>query len=154
MSDIEYPEEYLPLPVMDGYGFETVAEQIKRTQLSSGRARQRVQYLSVPDQVNVKWMFKKPGQAQLFEGWYKYKVKAASWFNMRFLTPLGIDKHKCRFTGTYQGPTYLRPNRWQFTATLELWVRPVIDEELVDFPDIVVNSDILDFAMNREWPQT
>ncbi|WP_413734327.1 hypothetical protein ACL2XP_17880 [Sodalis sp. RH21] len=154
MDDINYPHDYLPLPVTDGYGFEPVAEQVLRSQLSSGRARQRQIYISVPSQVQVKWMFKKPGQAQLFEAWYKFRVKGAAWFQMRLLTPLGVDSYQCRFTGMYQGPTLLLPRRWQCTATLELWQRPVIDEELLDFPDIVVNQDILDLSINREWPKS
>ncbi|STS92127.1 membrane protein [Klebsiella variicola] len=40
MADIFYPDEYLPMPLMDGYGFKPISPLL-RTEMTSGRAQQR-----------------------------------------------------------------------------------------------------------------
>jgi hypothetical protein len=61
---------------------------------------------------------------------------------MKLQTPLGVEFYKCRFTDIYEGQHW-SPIYWKFTATLELWKRPVLPDGWVDFPDFIVNSDIL-----------
>ena len=39
MADIFYPDEYLPMPLMDGYGFKPISPLL-RTEMTSGRAQQ------------------------------------------------------------------------------------------------------------------
>lgn len=83
MAELSYPHEYLPLPVQDGYGFQPVSPLL-RTQLTSGRARQRRLYTSTPTQASVKWFFETDSQAQLFEAWYRDIISdGAAWFLMR-----------------------------------------------------------------------
>lgn len=85
---------------------------------------------------------------------YREKITdGADWFFMKLQTPLGVEFYKCRFTDIYEGPTLVAPIYWKFTATLELWKRPVLPDGWVDFPDFIINSDILDLAVNREWPE-
>lgn len=36
MADIFYPDEYLPMPLMDGYGFKPISPLL-RTEMTSGR---------------------------------------------------------------------------------------------------------------------
>jgi hypothetical protein len=57
MADIIYPDEYLPMPLMDGYGFKPISPLL-RTEMTSGRAQQRRRYTSTPTQASVKWIFK------------------------------------------------------------------------------------------------
>ena len=45
MTDIYYPHDSLPMPLQEGYGFQPVSP-LKRTQLTTGRARQRRAYRS------------------------------------------------------------------------------------------------------------
>jgi hypothetical protein len=52
MTDIYYPHDSLPMPLQDGYGFQPVSP-LKRTQLTTGRARQRRAYTSTPTQASV-----------------------------------------------------------------------------------------------------
>lgn len=52
MADIIYPDEYLPMPLMDGYGFKPISPLL-RTEMTSGRARQRRRYTSRPTQASV-----------------------------------------------------------------------------------------------------
>ncbi|MCB4843428.1 hypothetical protein LHV18_22775 [Providencia rettgeri] len=154
MSEIYYPHEYLPLPLAEGYGFKPVSS-IRRTQLSSGRARQRRIYTSTPTNTPVQWLFPKPQQAQLFEAWYRDALTdGAAWFMMKLKSPLGCDEWvKCRFTDIYDGPHLEMPNYWRFSATLELWEKPLLPKNYGLFPEYIVQSDILDIALNREWPE-
>ena len=57
MADIFYPDEYLPMPLMDGYGFKPISPLL-RTEMTSGRAQQRRRYTSTPTQASVKWILK------------------------------------------------------------------------------------------------
>lgn len=95
------------------------------------------------------------GQAQLFEAWVRdITMDGANWFNMPLLTPLGQQDYVCRFTDDfYEGPTPEGGKYWRYTATLELWERPILPPGWAEFPDFIVNSDILDLAVNREWPE-
>ncbi|MBX8998394.1 hypothetical protein HCH17_06730 [Klebsiella aerogenes] len=52
MSDIYFPHDYLPMPLQEGYGFQPVSP-LKRTQLTTGRARQRRAYTSTPTEATV-----------------------------------------------------------------------------------------------------
>lgn len=153
MADIFYPHEYLPMPLQDGYAFQAISP-LKRTELTTGRARQRRAYTSTPTQANVTWFMETDVQAQLFEAWYRETITdGAAWFLMKLQTPLGVDLYKCRFTDIYAGPTLVAPIYWQFTATLELWKRPVLGDGWAEFPDYIINSSIIDVALNREWPE-
>ena len=153
MVDIYYPHDYLPLPLQDGLAYKPVSPLL-RTSLTSGRARQRRLYISVPTQAAVRWLFKKQSQAQLFEIWYRDMLTdGAAWFYMKLKTPLGVEQYKCRFTDIYEGPVLLAGKFWQFTATLELWERPILPVGWGEFPDFIINSNIIDVALNREWPE-
>ncbi|MCC3720520.1 hypothetical protein LLQ54_20155 [Rouxiella badensis] len=152
-SNISYPSEYLPIPLWDGYGLKPISP-ILRTQFTSGRSRQRRLYKSTPTEASVTWMFS-DGEAQLFELWFRETVNdGVAWFNMPLRTPLGMSDYVCRFTDIYDGPTPTGGKYWQFTATLELWERPVLPAESLEFPDYIVNADIIDIAANREWPKS
>ncbi|MCW2473427.1 MULTISPECIES: hypothetical protein [unclassified Symbiopectobacterium] len=153
MADIYYPHNYLPIPLQNGFGMKPVSPLL-RTEMTSGRARQRRQYTSTPTQAGVTWSFKKDAQAQLFEAWYRDTINDGSaWFYMNLKTPKGVESYKCRFVDIYEGPILLSGKYWQYSATLELWERPILAPGWAEFPDLVVNSNIIDLALNREWPQ-
>ncbi|MBN3344973.1 hypothetical protein H5A44_21445 [Pectobacterium brasiliense] len=153
MPDIYYPHDYLPLPLMDGYGFQPISP-LSRTEMTSGRARQRRKYKSTPTQATVKWTFKTDGESMLFESFFHDSLTdGAAWFYMKLHTPRGLEFYKCRFIDIYQGPTLIAPKYFQFSATLELWERPILPDGWGEFPDYIANSSIIDLALNREWPQ-
>lgn len=153
MAEKYYPHDYLPMPLQDGYAFQPVSP-LKRTEMTTGRARQRRAFISTPTQANVQWLFENDAQAQLFEGWYHETITdGADWFFMRLQTPLGVELYKCRFMDIYQGPTLVAPIYWQFSAKLELWTRPVLGDGWAEFLDYIINSSIIDIALNREWPE-
>lgn len=151
-TTINYPHDYLPLAQRTGLGYQPVSPLL-RTELTSGRARQRRKYTSTPTQAGVTWIFNDQ-QSQLFEAWFRDTLTdGVSWFNMRIRAAIGLDDYACRFTDIYQGPTLVALGYWQFTATLELWERPILPPGWGDFPDFVINQSIIDLALNREWPE-
>lgn len=100
MTEHSYPHDYLPLPLMENYGFQA-ASPLLRTEMASGRARQRRRYTSTPTVATVNWTFTTNPQAMLFEAWFRDVLKdGANWFMMQLQTPLGdLQWFKCRFTG-------------------------------------------------------
>lgn len=104
-TSINYPNDYLPIPLQEGFGLKPVSPLL-RTELTSGRARQRRLYTSTPTQASVAWLFTDP-ESQLFEAWFRDTIKdGADWFNMPLRSPLGIiDMYVCRFVDIYEGPT-------------------------------------------------
>ena len=149
---IAYPE-FLPEPQRDGYGFQPVSP-MARSELQSGRARQRRRFTSVPTVASVTWLMD-DGEAQLFEGWFEYILLSGSlWFQCPLKTPLGMDEHRARFVDIYEGPILVGESFWRFTAKLELFKRPILDAEwIIDAPDYVAMADIFDIAMNQKWPR-
>lgn len=151
-SDINYPDEYLPMPLQEGYALKPVSPLL-RTDLTSGRARQRRLYTSTPSQAQVSWLFLE-SEAQLFEAWFRDAISdGAAWFNANLRTPLGVESYVCRFVDIYDGPIITGGKYWEFTATLELWERPILPPGWGEFPDFIINSNIIDLALNREWPE-
>lgn len=148
---IDYPKQ-LPTPQQQGYELQTVSPLL-RTRLRSGRARQRRAFTNVPTIVKVNYLMTE-GQAQLFEGWFRWTLKDGSeWFNCRIKTSLGLQDYVCRFTDIFTGPKMLSPKYWRYSAELEIRDRQTIGDDWVEFPDFVVGSDIIDLAVNREWPE-
>ena len=150
-----FPSE-LPRPLQSGYGLQHASPFI-RTEMQSGRARQRRTFTNVPSSVSVTWFFTLPWECALFEGWFRDAGGAgdgANWFDMSLQTPLGVaDAYQCRFAGMYQGPTLAAHDKWQVSATLEVRERPLIDEGWATImPGYILMADIFDYAINREWP--
>jgi len=149
-----FPPE-LPRPLQSGYGLQHVSPFI-RTEMQSGRARQRRTFTNVPSSVSVTWFFTSPGECALFEGWFRDAGGAgdgANWFTMRLQTPIADAEFNCRFAGMYQGPTLAAFDKWQVTATLEIRERPIIaDDWAIIMPGYILMADIFDYAINREWP--
>ena len=115
MADIFYPDEYLPMPLMDGYGFKPISPLL-RTEMTSGRAQQRRRYTSTPTQASVKWIFKTDALAQVFEAFFRDALKdGQSWFYLKLQTPVGVKPYKARFVDIYEGPTLVAPKYWQYT---------------------------------------
>lgn len=146
---IKYPEG-LPYPQKDGLGFSPV-NQILRTEMTSGRARQRTRFTSVPSLASFTWVFNSV-QARLFEAWSA--GVGAAWFEMDIITPLGKTPHICRFTATPQGPKRFGNVHWSYSATIELRERAIMPPEwALILPEWILLADVFDNAMNQEWPE-
>lgn len=147
---ITWPTQ-LPAPNLDGYGLQN-GEAMQRSELSSGRARQRRRFTSVPTVATVSWVMTQP-QSQLFEAWYKYTLKdGAEWFEGKARTALGYGDYEMRFTGMYAGPVPFAFSDFRFEAQVEIRERQTLGESWVLFPDYIIESNIIDLAVNVEWP--
>lgn len=147
---IYYPSG-LPLGLQSGRSYQLVSPLV-RTELSSGRARQRRRFTSVPQYARISWLFTDL-QGQAFEAWWRDQlIDGSQWFMCPLKTPLGIFSHDCRFTDVYSGPSVVGPNLWEYSAELELRVRaaPPVNDGL--FPDDILYSEIFDLTINKEWP--
>lgn len=149
-SDLEFPSG-LPYPTRDNYALNHVSP-FKRTSMDSGRARQRRNFSSVPTNVPVKWIFTEQ-ETQIFEAWFRDTIgDGADWFNCPLRTPVGTGQYVCRFTAMYQ----MVPHgicMWEITAALEIWERPLLAPGWGNFPEFIRYSDIIDIAINRNWPK-
>lgn len=149
MSIPAYPEG-LPCPLRENYGF-TPVNNIRRTPMDSGRARQRIEFQNVPATVTLQWIMDEL-QARLFEAWAA-QVVGAGWFTITLLTPLGFDTHEVRFTETPVGGELTGKFLWRYRVTCELRFRPILPPDWAILPDFILHPDIFDIAMNREWPE-
>ncbi|CAB3712427.1 hypothetical protein CEY09_30300 [Achromobacter marplatensis] len=150
-TNISYPE-YLPAPLWAPNQYAVVSPN-QRTNMESGRARQRRKFSSVPVMRSATWVMTS-AQARLFELWFRSVLKdGTEWFNVDLRHPVGYVALVCRISGVFAGPTAWGADRWQYSATLEVWERPLLSDEWLLLPDYVANPEIFDLAMNREWPQ-
>lgn len=148
---ILYPAE-LPRGLHNGRTYQTVSP-LKRSELASGRARQRRNFTSVPTMAQISWIFNSE-QAQAFEAWWRDQlIDGSQWFECPLETPLGYDvDYTARFTDIYSGPNRLGPLLWSFSAELELRERPILPFDWGLIPDFVAHQSIFDIAMNEKWP--
>lgn len=145
-----YPDG-LPYPQRAGYS-AAGPNRIRRTEMDVGRAVQRVEFEDAPLLVNASWRFYKPNHALLFIAWAN-QVARSGWVKMPLLTNMGFDVLTVRFTQTPSGGQLLGKFIWEYNATLEVEFEPMLDPGWAElFPDYILNADIFDYAMNREWP--
>lgn len=145
-----YPQG-LPRGLHSGRSYQIVSP-LQRTELSSGRARQRRRFTSVPEMASVGWLFNDV-QGQAFEAWWRDSlVDGSLWFECPLDTPLGYRLYTARFTGAYGGPSRVGPNLWSYTGELELLERAVLPVGEGLFPEDILYSELLDITINREWP--
>ena len=150
MSLVSWPTQ-LPMPEQSGYAIQHV-NPLQHTTMVSGRARQRRVYTSVPSNVAVQW-FLTEQQAQLFEAFFRYAITdGADWFLLPLKTPMFTGDYECRFTGIYEGPTLTAFNKWTVSATIEIKERHTLDSTWVHAPQYVIDSSIIDIAVNQLWP--
>lgn len=146
-----YPEG-LPCALHEGYGFKPV-NNILRTEMQSGRARQRLEFRNVPTFVDLSWYMTDP-QAQLFESWAA-NIVGAGWFDIPLRTPNGPEEVKTvRFTRPPEGPTLVGSKLWLFRSdSVEVRDRELVDPDwVILLPDYILHSDIFDKAVNWEKP--
>lgn len=146
---IVYPAG-LPYPQRSGYSAQG-PNRIRRTEMDVGRAVQRTEFEDAPLMVNATWRFTEP-QARLFIAWAN-QVAKSGWFSMPLLTNMGFDTLTVRFTTTPTGGQLLGQYLWEYSALLEVEFEPMLPPGWAELlPDYILDADIFDFAMNREWP--
>lgn len=147
---VYYPDG-LPRGLHSGRKYQLVSP-LMRSDLQSGRARQRRRFTSVPEAVSVTWLFN-DSQGQAFEAWWRDAlVDGSLWFECPLDHPIGYDFYTCRFTGVYGGPDRVGPHLWSYSGELELRERAVLETGWGEFPEFILEASIIDYAINREWP--
>lgn len=149
---INYPLS-LPLPRLKEVSYKRQSN-ILRTEMSSGRARQRRRFLSVPTFMEATWRFKKD-EAVAFEGFVDHGVQLTGWFLMDILTPHGVVKHQVRFVkDPLENFKPISALVWQYQAQVEVKeYKAASEEEAVNsllFPNTleeVVNG--VDLALSK-----
>lgn len=147
---IYYPSG-LPRGLHAGRSYQVISP-LERSELASGRARQRRRFTSVPETASITWLFS-DAQGQAFEAWWRDQLTDGSqWFEMPLDTPMGYGDYTCRFTDVYSGPSRVGPALWQYSAQLELRERAAPPVGEGEFPDDILYSELFDLTINREWP--
>lgn len=147
-----YPDR-LPLGLHSGRTYQ-LESPLQRTQLSSGRARQRRRFTSVPEYVDIGWFFTGL-ETTVFSLWFRDTLKDGSlWFTIPLGTILGLGDYECRFIEVFSGPSRIGPDLWQVTARLEIRERviSIYPPGWGDFPEFILGASIIDLALNEEWP--
>lgn len=147
-----YPDG-LPLGLHSGRTYQ-LESPLQRTQLSSGRARQRRRFTSVPEYVDISWYFNGL-QAATFSLWFRDAlIDGALWFTIPLGTIIGLDEYECRFTEVFNGPSRAGPDLWSVSARLEIRNRVVsiYPPGWGEFPEFILEAGIIDWALNDEWP--
>lgn len=141
----------LPAPLRDGYGFDPF-NNIVRTDMASGHAKQREGFETVPTEPQLTWIFTAP-QALLFASW-SAQVAKANWFTLALQTPAGYFDQQVRFKKTPVGPVLFGVDHWKYTAVCEIDQLPLAPPGFADLlPDWILLADIFDRAINQEWPE-
>lgn len=126
---IKYPS-ILPLPLLSSTSFKQQSN-ILRTEMNSGRARQRRRFLSVPTTMAATWQLSSR-MADVFEGFYKYNLTGNEWFLLKIPTPQGLVEHEARFINSpMESYKPLGAGRWSYQANVEIKERQSISEELM-----------------------
>ena len=144
---MEFPAN-LPCPLRAGYGF-TPENNIIRTEMVSGRARQRVAYTSIPTYNTLSWILTAV-QAQVLESFVEQV--GADWFSIKLKAPTGYYLQDCRFMETPTGPELVGVDLWAYKVRAELRERPMLNASYSLIPNMVLMQDIFDIALNQEWP--
>lgn len=149
---IFYPED-LPRGLYSGRSYQLV-NPLARSELQSGRARQRRRFSNVPEGAQISWLFNSVQSRTFISWWRDALVDGSLWFECPLDHPgQGYQDYTCRFTGTYSGPSRIGPDLWSITAELELKERVSLPAGWGEFPEFILDAGIFDLAMNREWPR-
>lgn len=91
-----------------------------RTEMESGRVRQRRRFTASAQSISVVWSFSDL-EFQLFESWAMHILGGANgWFETDILTGGGIVQQKVRIQNGQYSATYKAHMHWQVSATLDV----------------------------------
>ena len=145
----KYPDG-LPLPLRDGYGLDKV-NRIRSTDMDVGRGVQRWEFDDAPEFPTVSWIFTEV-ESRLFNAWVN-QVAKAGWFNVRLLTDMGFDDVTARFKSSPARAELVARYAWRWTATLDIEFEQMLEPGWAEIlPEYILQADIFDLALNREWP--
>ncbi|MBB1329454.1 hypothetical protein H5087_08855 [Pseudoalteromonas sp. SR43-7] len=124
---VKYPKD-LKLPLVSTH---SLAQQsnLLRTDMQSGRARQRKRFQSVPTTMGATWKLNEY-QAQILEGFVTHGTNdAVNWFLMPIRTPEGLIEHEVRFKQSPLEACSFNGGFWNYSTNIEIKKRQVVSEE-------------------------
>ncbi|KTF10395.1 hypothetical protein [Pseudoalteromonas sp. H103] len=126
---IKYPND-LKLPLVSSHRLSQNSNLL-RTDMASGRARQRKRFQSVPTTMGATWKLNKY-QAQILEGFVTHVVnEAVNWFLMPVRTPQGLIEHEVRFINSPLESCTYNGGFWNYQANIEVKKRESVSEEIM-----------------------
>jgi hypothetical protein len=124
---VRYPKD-LKLPLVSTHRLSQNSNLL-RTEMASGRARQRKRFQSVPTTMAATWKLK-TDQADILEGFVKHGTNdAVNWFVMPIRTPQGLIDHDVRFKQSPLESCSFNGGFWSYSANIEIKKRQVVSEE-------------------------
>ena len=121
---ISYPSA---LPPANIQGFTLTPQQnIIRTDMESGPARQRRRFTREPTIATVSWLFTIE-EMSIFEYWFDNIAEhGAAWFSVQIISGKGVQSVNARFTEPWNAAA--RPGYFTVSAKLEIENIPTITE--------------------------
>ena len=124
---VRYPKD-LKLPHVSTHRLSQ-NPNLLRTDMASGRARQRKRFQSVPTTMAATWKLKDE-QAVILEGFVKHGTNdAVNWFVMPIRTPQGLIDHDVRFKQSPLESCSFNGGFWSYSANIEIKERQIVSEE-------------------------
>ncbi|WP_194442354.1 hypothetical protein [Pseudoalteromonas simplex] len=124
---VRYPKD-LKLPLVSTHRLSQ-NPNLLRTEMASGRARQRKRFQSVPTAMAATWKLKDE-QAVILEGFVKHGINdAVNWFVMPIRTPQGLIDHDVRFKQSPLESCSFNGGFWSYSANIEIKERQIVSEE-------------------------
>lgn len=150
MAVIDYPKQ-LPTPLQEGYGLDT-QDPVSRTPMVTGRVRTRIRHSYVPLYVDATLILNGKQKA-FFEAWYSRILKEGTeWFNCPLKIDDAVQMYEVQFARIYDGPKLVQLSLWRYTFRLMLRRKPLIPEGWEQLPELWFGMEIIDRAVNKEWP--
>ena len=147
-TTLYYPSAYLSGPLKESFGLTPVSP-LKRTQMVTGRARQR--RVSTPrHQPKQIWLDFSDARAQAFEAWFRDELSdGAAWFNIPLLTPVGL-KITCVVSRIFIKAHARRRTLLEIYRASRTLGAPIAAVWMGHYPEWIVGSSLLDIALNKE----
>lgn len=121
-----WPTAVLPDPVLEVAG--EMAENATRTEMASGRFRQKRRFSLDLSFQEVRWTFT-DDQFALFRSWAYHKLNGCSdWFELDLTLGGGLGTYKARFVGARYQFARNHPH-WTVTAQLEIEEQNYVPED-------------------------
>ncbi|HIF9531184.1 TPA: hypothetical protein ACX6S4_003603 [Photobacterium damselae] len=128
MIGIMYPS-YLPHPHFSQSGIKQQSNRI-RSEMSSGRVRQRRRFMVVPAEQTLEWKLK-PDQAAAYLGWVEHALMGGvSWFRLNQRTELGVIPLEIRMIQHPLENAKQKAGRFFYTVKCEIRQYPIQSEEI------------------------
>lgn len=122
---IQYPE-VLPIPLLANYQLQDV-DPLQRTQMDSGRVRNRRRFRNVPTDAQVQHIFTQE-QFEMFAGWWAHIIfDGALAYSARVRTATGMGDRQLQPKGMYQAA--LIGKQWRVSYSVQIMTRDLPSEQ-------------------------